>query len=155
LRRSARAKCRRGADVWRGQRDFVTAPNERDPRTYAIIGAAMEVHRRLGRGFLEAVYQAALARELTARGIPFRREVELPVFYRGEPLEAKYRVDFICYDDVIVELKASASVTAADEAQLINYLRAGSKTVGLLLHFGGPSLEHRRYAFTPSSPPAF
>jgi GxxExxY protein len=78
----------------------------RDPQTYAIIGAAMEVHRVLGCGFLEPVYQEALAKEFLLRGIPFRREVELPVTYKGEVLALKYKPDFICYDQVIVELKA-------------------------------------------------
>ena len=77
-----------------------------DPRTYAIIGVAMVVHRQLGCGFLEPVYQEALAIELAARGIRLLREVELPVFYKGQKLCCAYRADFICFDAVIVELKA-------------------------------------------------
>jgi len=74
---------------------------QRDPKTYAIIGAAMEVHRQSGYGFLEAVYQEALALELKQRQIPSRREVELPIFYKKQRLDTSYRADFICYDSVL------------------------------------------------------
>jgi len=78
---------------------------QKDPRTFAIIGAAIGVHRGLGPGFLEAVYQEALARELTKQGIPFRAEVGLPVFYKGEKLSTSYRADFVCFDSIIVEVR--------------------------------------------------
>jgi GxxExxY protein len=96
---------------------------EKDPQTYAIISAAMEVHRQLGNGFLEAVYQEALAKELTLRNIPFDREVELVISYKGEPLISKYRADLICFGEVILELKTSGRLTSADEAQVIHYLK--------------------------------
>ena len=122
---------------------------ERDPRTFAIIGAALEVHKNLGSGFLEAVYQEAFARELTRQGIPFQSEVELPVFYKGERLSASYRCDFVCYDTVIVEIKALAHLTGLEEAQVINYLKASGHSVALLLNFGARSLEHRRLVLSP------
>ena len=122
---------------------------DKDPRTFAIIGAALEVHRVLGPGFLEAVYHEALARELTKRAVPFRSEVELPVFYKGERLSTSYRCDFVCYDTVIVEVKALARLTGLEEAQAINYLKASGHSVALLLNFGARSLEHHRLVLSP------
>jgi GxxExxY protein len=118
---------------------------QNDPETYPIIGAAIEVHRTLGPGFLEAVYQAALRRELAAQGVPARREAEIPVFYKGERLEVGYRADFICEPGIIVELKAQRSVGAVEDAQVLNYLRAAGLQKGLLLNFGEPYLRIRRY----------
>jgi GxxExxY protein len=104
----------------------------------------MEVHRRLGYGFLEAVYQEALGIEFAERGVPFRREVEIPIVYRERQITCNYRADFVCYDDVIVELKALRKVTDVERAQVINYLKATGMQRALLLNFGAPSLEHHR-----------
>jgi GxxExxY protein len=116
----------------------------KDPRTYAIIGAAMEVHRQLGCGFLEAVYQEALAIELTLRGIPFTAQANLPVAYKGHPLATYYRADLIAYDAVIVELKALANLTSVEDAQVLNYLKATGLEIGILINFGRSSLEYKR-----------
>lgn len=124
---------------------------EKDPRTYAIIGAAMEVHRELGCGFLEPVYQEALAFEFDLGKLPYRREAELPVFYKGKKLSATYRPDFICYDSVVVKLKALARLGGNEEAQCLNYMKACGSECGLLLNFGAKSLEFRRMALTKSA----
>jgi GxxExxY protein len=122
---------------------------QNDPRTFAIIGAAMEVHRQLGCGFLEPVYQEALALELAARAVPCRREVELPIFYKGRHLKATYRADFVCYESIVVELKALARLSGTEEAQLLNYLKASGHEIGLLLNFGAPSLDYKRFIWSP------
>ncbi len=121
-----------------------------DPRTYAIIGAAMEVHRVLGCGFLEPVYQKALAVEFTNRKILFRRETTFPVYYKDVELDVPYRPDFICFDNVVVELKALSRITGIEESQVINYLKVTGHETGLLLNFGTRSLEYRRFALTNS-----
>jgi GxxExxY protein len=118
--------------------------DHRDPQTYAIIGAAMEVHRELGCGYLEPVYVEALEIELGIRRIPYRREVSLPITYKGQLLKKFYRVDFVCYDAVLVELKALHSLTPTEDAQLINYLCASRCQRGLLLNFGTRSLQYKR-----------
>ena len=123
---------------------------EKDPDTFAIIGAAMEVHRELGRGFLELVYQAALALEFQERTIPFRAEVALPIRYKGKLLTCGYRADFVCFETIVVETKAISQLTSADDAQLINELKATGFHRGLLLNFGGASLEQKRLVFGTS-----
>jgi GxxExxY protein len=121
---------------------------QRDPRTFALIGAAIEVHRTLGPGFLEAVYQEAFARELSRRDIPFRAEADVPVFYKGDRLSTAYRADFVCFEAVIVELKAVKQLTPVEEAQVLNYLKATGFGVGMLFNFGAPSLQHKRFVFS-------
>jgi GxxExxY protein len=127
---------------------------ENDPRTYAVIGAAMEVHKHLGCGFLEAVYQEALEMELTARGIPFRAQVELPIWYKGRVLKTFYKADVLSHDAVVVELKALSHLTSNEEAQVLNYPKATGYDVGLLLNFGRTSLQYKRLVRSqlPSDP---
>ena len=117
---------------------------KRDPETFAVIGAAMEVHRELGSGFLEAVYQEALEHELGRREIPFRRQAALPIHYKGVALQTSYRADLICFDSIIVELKTVDQLGAADQAQAINYLKATGLKKALLLNFKPASLQYRR-----------
>ncbi len=122
-------------------------PNDSfDPQTYAIIGAAQEVHKVLGCGFLERVYQCALANEFARRDIPFEMEVVLPVTYKGDLLDCTYRVDFLCFGDVVVELKALSVTSGVEEAQVLNYLKSGPLDVGLLLNFGSLRLEVQRFS---------
>ena len=119
-----------------------------DDQTYQIIGAALEVHKELGCGFLEPVYQEALELELSDRKIPFRAQAEIPVFYKGRKLRATYRADALCYDSVILELKTPGKVGDVEMAQVLNYLKAGRQERGLLVNFGTRSLQHRRFVWS-------
>jgi GxxExxY protein len=111
--------------------------------TYKIIGAALEVHKTLGAGFLEGVYETAMAYELNQLGLAFERQKALPVLYKGG-IAGEYKADFVIEDKVIAELKAQKALSPVDEAQLINYLKATGLEVGLLLNFGVQSLQHQR-----------
>lgn len=126
--------------------------NERElifgDEVYAIVGAAMEVSNVLGCGFLEAVYQEALEMELGERLIPFVRQVEIGIIYKGKELAKKYVPDLICFGQVIVEIKALKQLSSIEDAQLLNYLKATGKPVGVLLNFGSPKLEWKRMALT-------
>ena len=103
---------------------------------YAIQGAVFEVYREMGHGFLEAVYQECLLKELQSREIPCAAQPVLRLSYKGQPLEQVYMPDFVCYDKIIVELKASKTIAAEHTAQVINYLKATSMKLGLLVNFG-------------------
>jgi len=117
---------------------------EFEEKTAKIINPCMEVHHELGNGFLEAVYQEALEEEFKIQNIPYEREKYLPIEYKGKTLSKEYFADFICYDDIIVELKAVTKIVAAHKAQVINYLKAADKEVGLLFNFGENSLKWER-----------
>jgi len=118
---------------------------KQDPETYAIIGAAMEVHRELGSGFLEAVYQDALELELKDRNIATSREHPIPVYYKGTALSTPYRADFVCNGGIIVELKAIKTLTDIQTAQVLHYLKATGFTRALLINFATPRLEYKRF----------
>ena len=111
--------------------------------TFAVIGAAMEVHKILGPGFLEAVYQAALERELTLRRIPFEHKVKLPVIYK-DVIAGIYEADLVIDKKFIVEIKVVSKFNASHQAQAMHYLAATGLRLALLLNFGMGSLEHRR-----------
>jgi GxxExxY protein len=125
-----------------------------DSQTYAIIGAAMEVHRVRGPGFHEIVYRDCCAIEFNERNIPFVMEVPFPVTYKGHPVGGHYRADFVCYGEIIVEIKATgAKNTPAEHAQMLNYLAASGKERGLLLNFGGPRLTFQRFVMSSNGQP--
>ncbi len=121
--------------------------DQRDPQTYAIIGAAMEVHGILGSGFLESVYHEALAVELSHLDIPYVRERSLSVIYKGEALPCLFRADLICYDTILVELKAQMRLSGTEDAQIVNYLKTSGLKKGLLLNFGASRLDYKRFVF--------
>lgn len=97
---------------------------DQDPRTHAIIGAAFEVHNHLGPGFLEGVYQEAIAIKLAARDVPCSREVELQVMYKGTPLRCAYRADLLCFEEILVEVKAVRGLAAIDQCAIAELLEA-------------------------------
>jgi GxxExxY protein len=111
--------------------------------SYAIVGAAMEVHRTLGLGFLEAVYQAALAHELRLQDIPFEEQIRLPVYYK-DVLVGEYVADFVVDGKIILELKAVTEFSDAHRAQAINYLAATGFQLAILLNFGASKLQQER-----------
>ena len=116
---------------------------------YAITGAAIEVHKKLGPGFLEAVYQEALEIEFELREIPFASQKNLTIRYKGVVLKKVYCADFVCYGKIIVELKALSKLSGTEEAQLLNYLRATGLEVGVLINFGSsPRLEWKRFVLS-------
>ncbi len=112
--------------------------------TEKILKACINVHNELGNCFLEPVYQEALAIEFDLQGIPYKKEVKLEITYKGHKLDKEYYADFICYDSIIVELKAVARLVNSHKAQVINYLSAINKNVGLLVNFGESSLKWQR-----------
>jgi GxxExxY protein len=119
-----------------------------DPRTYKIIGAAMEVHNEIGPGHLEAVYQECLEIEFELRGIPFISKPNLSLYYKTRKLKKYYVPDFIVFGNIVVEIKAQKMLTNDDEAQIINSLKSSRHEIGLLINFGEPSLNFRRFIYS-------
>jgi GxxExxY protein len=115
---------------------------------YQIIGAAIEVSNNLGGGFLEAVYQEALELEFLDSRIPFESQKEIQIKYKKRILKKKYIADFLCFGELIVEIKAIQTITAIDEAQVLNYIKATQKPLGLVINFGNQKLEWKRFANT-------
>ena len=112
--------------------------------SYAIVGACIKVHRSLGTGFLEAVYEEALEREFLILKIPFKKQVKLHLYYDNQKLKKQYRADFVCYDTIIVEIKTVTQIPVTFYAQLTNYLKCTKMELGMLINFGTPSLTYKR-----------
>ena len=121
---------------------------------YAIVGAAMEVHREKGCGFSEPVYQECMEIELADRKLPAEGQKEMPILYKKRRLKKTYIADFIAFGKIVVELKALDKLTSREESQVINYLKASGLEVGVLINFGAPSLEWKRIVLTKREPQA-
>lgn len=119
-----------------------------DQQTYAIIGAAIEVHKILGPGHLEAVYQEALEIELDLREVPYQSQPRIELEYKGRKLKKYYQPDLLIYERVVVEIKAQSALGSIDESQIINSLKCCRREVGLLINFAEPSLQWKRYVNT-------
>ena len=117
----------------------------RENETYAVIGAAMEVHNQLGCGFTERVYQDALEKEFQIQHIPYEREVRMLIVYKGEELQSEFVPDFVCHGKVIVELKAVQELEDMHRAQAINYGKVSGYPIALLINFGNTSWEYERF----------
>ena len=112
--------------------------------SYKIIGICMNIHSTLGNGFLEAVYSEVLEKEFVKNNIPYQREVKLDLFFNGEKLDKKYKADFICFDNIILEIKVVSFIHENFTKQTLNYLKATDKKLGLLINFGEKSLKYKR-----------
>ena len=118
-----------------------------EEESYLIRGACYEVYKEMGSGFLEAVYQECLEREFQARGIPFQSQQELVLHYKGSPLKQTFKLDFVCYDKIIVEIKGVSIIHADHQTQIINYLTATNFKLGFLANFGAhPQIQIERFA---------
>ena len=112
--------------------------------SFKIIGICMNIHSTMGFGFLEAVYAEILEKEFIKNNIPYQREVKLDLFFNGEKLSKKYKADFVCFDEIILEIKSTSFLHENFTKQTINYLKATNKKLGLLINFGEKSLKHKR-----------
>ena len=117
----------------------------RDEQTFAVIGAAMAVHRELGPGFLESAYGDALEMEFMERNIPFEREKLIHIYYKGKPIKTYYQADFVCFGNLVLELKTVDAIADIYKAQLIHYLKATKTNKGLLINFKSKSLQYERF----------
>ena len=118
-----------------------------EDETYAIRGAVFEVYKEMGCGFLEAVYQECLEKELSFKKVPFKAQPELKLCYKGENLQQTYRPDFICYEKIVLEIKAVKNIAPEHKAQIINYLKATNLKLGILINFGShPKAQIERFA---------
>ena len=116
-----------------------------EDETYKIRGAIFEVYKEIGAGFLEAVYQECLEKEFKLQGIPFRSQEQIQLTYKGETLKQTYNPDFICFNKIIVEIKAVKEIGNEHQAQVINYLKATYMELGLLVNFGSyPKAQVKR-----------
>ncbi|WP_424495030.1 GxxExxY protein [Salinimicrobium sp. GXAS 041] len=120
-------------------------------QSYKIIGACMKIHRALGPGFLEAVYEEALAKEFVNLHLPYKKQVKLNIFYEDQKLNKFYIADFICYEKIILEIKSVKHIPVAFYSQLNNYLTATKKELGILINFGTPSLTYKRVINTKNN----
>ncbi|RTE51729.1 GxxExxY protein [Arenibacter aquaticus] len=126
------------------------SPLLHEEETYKIIGACINVHKALGNGFLESVYEEALEIKLIEAKIPYKKQHRLRISYNGELLDKYFIADFLCFDKIIIEIKAAEFIHKKMEAQVINYLKATKSEVGLLINFGETSLKWKRFINTPS-----
>jgi len=122
-----------------------------EKETHQVIGACMQVHQKLGCGFLESVYQEALEKEFHNQHIPYIRHQRLHIMFDGNPLDKFFVADFVCYNSIILEIKSASFIHPDNYKQVINYLKATSFQVGLLINFGQPSLKWKRFINTPSA----
>ena len=121
---------------------------ERDTQTHRVIGAAIEVHNTIGPGHLEAVYQEALEIEFGLSAVPYESQPRIRLEYKGRALKKYYQPDFIAFERVVVEIKAQAVLGPVEVAQIINSLKSSRREIGLLINFGGTSLDWKRFANT-------
>lgn len=122
-----------------------------EQQTYIIIGACIEVHKILGNGFLESVYEEALEKEFIKRNIPYKRQCKLSLFYDGKQMDKYFKVDFLCFETIILEIKAACFLNNEMKKQTINYLNASNLQVGLLVNFGESSLRWKRFINTQNN----
>jgi GxxExxY protein len=119
-----------------------------EEKSYKIIGACMTVHKELGSGFLESVYQEALEKQFIKENIPYQRQQKLHIIFNNEKLKKYFMADFVCYDSIILEIKSASFLHPDNSKQVINYLKATDFKVGLLINFGQPSLKWKRFINT-------